>query len=166
MRFAIIAACDYLSGGIGIAGKLPWYIKADMDYFRSATSGGTVIMGRLTWESIGSTPLPNRHNIIVSSAFPYSPSLDAALALADDTTNVFVIGGRRLFKEALAHPDCDTAYLTFIRPSVVMTYDAFFPLDSLNKNGWTIDHMTEWKEEDDFKYMFTKYFKTSQDLKT
>lgn len=160
MGFSIIAACDYLSGGIGIAGKLPWHINADLLHFKSMTSGGTVIMGRRTWESIGSTPLPNRQNIVVSSSG--CKCLDDALATAT-ATRVFVIGGHDLFKAALAHPDCERVFLTLVRTThAAPTYDAFFPLASLSENGWTMCKMSDWCEsesEGGSYYMFTEYGK-------
>lgn len=50
---------------IGYQGRIPWHISEDFRHFREITAGGTVIMGRKTYESIGH-PLPGRENIIVS----------------------------------------------------------------------------------------------------
>ncbi len=50
---------------IGYQGRIPWHISEDFWHFREITAGGTVIMGRKTYESIGH-PLPGRENIIVS----------------------------------------------------------------------------------------------------
>lgn len=50
---------------IGYQGRIPWYISEDFRHFREITAGGTVIMGRKTYESIGH-PLPGRENIVVS----------------------------------------------------------------------------------------------------
>ena len=47
-------------------GNIPWKIPFDMKWFRMNTIGGTIGMGRKTWESIG-RPLPNRHHIVLSS---------------------------------------------------------------------------------------------------
>jgi dihydrofolate reductase len=67
LSFSLIAAIAE-HGGIGINGALPWHIKADMKYFRELTEHHIVIMGRKTWESIGSKPLPNRLNVVVTSS--------------------------------------------------------------------------------------------------
>lgn len=79
-------------GGIGKDGKLPWHVAEDMRFFKEVTSGGTVVMGRKTWESIPAKfrPLPGRRNIVLSSTltapkggdFEVSPSLLHALSLA------------------------------------------------------------------------------------
>jgi len=62
-----IVAMD-LNGGIGNKGAIPWRNKADMANFKKLTSGGTVVMGRKTWDSIPEKfrPLPKRNNIILT----------------------------------------------------------------------------------------------------
>ena len=55
---------------IGKDGKLPWYIPADLKYFKELTYGNPIIMGRKTFESIG-RPLPGRHNIIITRNSEY-----------------------------------------------------------------------------------------------
>lgn len=58
-----------LNFGIGLRGKLPWHLPADLKMFRKITSSGpyhnSIIMGRKTYDSIGK-PLPNRLNIVIS----------------------------------------------------------------------------------------------------
>jgi len=53
---------------IGVNGKLPWHIPADLKYFSKLTKGGVVIMGKKTWLSIdeSSRPLKNRLNIVAT----------------------------------------------------------------------------------------------------
>jgi len=64
---AILAHDEYY--GIGKEGKLPWkHSPADMKWFRDCTKGHVVIMGRKTWESIRSTNLPGRINIVVTGS--------------------------------------------------------------------------------------------------
>ena len=53
-------------GLIGANSRLPWYNKEELNFFRNRTSHEIVVMGRKTWESIGSRPLPYRHNIILT----------------------------------------------------------------------------------------------------
>ena len=64
MRAAIVAISP--ERVIGIDGELPWHYSADLRRFKRLTMGTTVIMGRRTWESIGSRPLPGRHNIVIT----------------------------------------------------------------------------------------------------
>ena len=68
MNFKIIVAATK-KFGIGLNNKLPWRIPEDLKHFSKTTIGkgnNAIIMGRKTWESIGSKPLPKRHNIIIS----------------------------------------------------------------------------------------------------
>ena len=92
---------------IGANGALPWRLPEDMRFFKQITLGHPVIMGRRTWESLKG-PLPGRENIVVTRTRGYdapgaavASSLDAALALCAGEPVVFVIGGSRLFGEAL-----------------------------------------------------------------
>lgn len=58
-----------LNFGIGLNGKLPWHLPADLKMFKKITTYGphtnSIIMGRKTYQSIGKA-LPNRFNIVVS----------------------------------------------------------------------------------------------------
>ena len=72
---------------IGCNNKLPWHIPADLKLFKKRTKGQTVIMGRKTWESIGSKPLPGRLNIVLTSR-----NLDVPDA-PDDETFTYVTDG-------------------------------------------------------------------------
>ena len=51
---------------IGLDGKIPWHHSGDLKRFKRRTMGAAIIMGRLTWESIGSKPLPGRRNVVIS----------------------------------------------------------------------------------------------------
>lgn len=60
---------------IGKDGKLPWNNPEDLANFKRLTTGGTIVMGRKTYESIG-RPLPNRRNIVLSSTSLVSPGTE------------------------------------------------------------------------------------------
>jgi dihydrofolate reductase len=116
---------------IGYENKLLWHIPADMQHFRSLTSGHAVIMGRKTFESIGK-PLPNRMNIIITKNQNYAVSsctvvhsLEDALqvARAHETEEIFVIGGSQIYTQAL--PYADKLYLTIVKGK--FSGDAYFP---------------------------------------
>lgn len=103
---------------IGRDNQMPWKISADLQFFKKATMGHPVIMGRKTWESIG-RPLPGRRNIVVSrntdlqlTGAEVVHSLDAALATLNEFPRVFVIGGEQLFTQAF--PQADRLYITEI----------------------------------------------------
>jgi thymidylate synthase len=122
-------------GEMGSEGGLPWdRIGEDMAHFSEITAGSTLIMGRLTYESIGH-PLKGRRNIVVSSkmrgdsAIEVCRSLDEAIELAG-ASEIFVIGGVRLYKEALKI--ASRVYITTV-PHTLITkqVDTFFPIADL-----------------------------------
>lgn len=61
-----------IDGVIGDGRTMPWHLPEDLRHFKDTTIGSPVIMGRRTWESLGSSrrPLPGRENIVVSSREP------------------------------------------------------------------------------------------------
>lgn len=133
MNFSIISGLDQ-NRGIGKNNGLPWHLSADLKHFAATTKGGTVIMGRKTWESLPEQyrPLKERLNIVVSRNELELPegtllahSLDEALTLADPDRKAFVIGGATLYAEAILHPACNELILTEIEGT--FDCDAFFP---------------------------------------
>lgn len=128
----MIAALAGKKRVIGKDGGLPWHIPEDLSHFKRLTTGHPVIMGRKTFESIGRS-LPHRTNIVVSKNIgkdlddlTIAHSLSDAIAVArisPGNEEVFVIGGERLFEEALAQ--ADRLYLTLIDSEI--EGDTFFP---------------------------------------
>jgi dihydrofolate reductase len=136
----IIAAHD-LKQGIGFCGDIPWKLSADLKHFKRLTKGHTVIMGRKTWESIGSKPLPDRVNMVVTRDIGkfYSeldkqyietvvamPSLEVALA-AIENEQVFIIGGGEIYREALAKELVDDMIITEVQNEIDFAADTYFP---------------------------------------
>ena len=58
MKLVLVAAVAD-NGVIGARGGMPWHLPADLQHFKRLTYGKPVLMGRLTWDSIG-RPLPGR----------------------------------------------------------------------------------------------------------
>lgn len=120
-------------GAIGRAGTIPWHAPEDLAFFQRETTGGAVIMGRNTWDSLPFKPLKNRMNIVVSSrgldgAEHVVGSLDVAIAAAHAAGHrrLYGIGGARVYAGLLpiAHrllvtevdldvPDADTFFPAF-----------------------------------------------------
>lgn len=106
---------------IGLRGGLPWHLPADMHYFKTVTTGHTIIAGAKTFASFPNV-LPNRKNIVVThqpaTNFPEDvvvlDSLDAvrAYAAARPDEKIFIIGGAQLFAGLIA--DVDYLYRTVI----------------------------------------------------
>jgi dihydrofolate reductase len=158
-RIAVIAAVAR-NGIIGVENRLPWRLTEDLRRFRALTAGHAVVMGRRTWESIG-TPLPGRQNIVVTHrihpALPgveFAPSLDSALARARLPDPVFVIGGEALYREAL--PRADVLYLTEIQRD--FAGDARFPgFDRARWRETEREARTALDGVDAFAYHFAVY---------
>ncbi len=115
---------------IGRGNGLPWHLPEDLRHFRRLTTGHPVIMGRRTWESVG-TPLPGRRNIVVTRRPSYAaagvevvPSLAEALGLVRGEPEAFVVGGAELYRAAL--PLADRIHLTVIHTRDVPG-DVHFP---------------------------------------
>jgi dihydrofolate reductase len=143
--FDIVVAFNH-TGGIGYKGSIPWKCSEDLKYFKRLTTEtkdpakrNVVIMGRRTWDSLPTKPLPGRHNIVISSTLEILPpsvyfacTLEGALYLTqymENVENVFVIGGSQLYQEALHHPECNKVYATLIHDT--SECDAFFPVQDL-----------------------------------
>lgn len=126
---SIIVAYDK-NRGIGAGNDLLWGRKlpADLANMKRLTTGTSIIMGRKTFESIGSKPLPNRENIVVSrnptgvEDVLTAASLESAYALA--RYPIFIFGGESIYRQALA--DMDRVYATEVDESFPQA-TVFFP---------------------------------------
>jgi dihydrofolate reductase len=120
---------------IGRGGDLPWHLRSDMRYFRSITMGKPIIMGRLTFMSLGRA-LDGRVNIVLTRnpafeapdaimAYNLEEGLDVARKAAAKTGvgEIMVIGGEDVFREVL--PQAGRIYLTEVHASPHA--DTWFP---------------------------------------
>jgi dihydrofolate reductase len=105
----IVAIAAYADNRvIGDHGRIPWHIPDDFAHFKSLTLGHTLVMGRLTFDSIG-RPLPGRHTIVVTRDRGWRPSgvevahsLDDALERAATYEGDTVIsGGTQIYEAAM-----------------------------------------------------------------
>lgn len=117
------------NNGIGFNNSIPWKCKEDLQWFKKCTKDGTVVMGRNTFESLGKKPLPNRHNIVITSTPELlnhieSDSLEFmtlnTYITKNRNTSHWLIGGASLYKTLLpcveevyettisGHHNCDT----------------------------------------------------------
>lgn len=142
MIISLIVAMDR-KRGIGVEGRLPWRLPADLKRFRELTMGHHLIVGRKTFESIG-RPLPGRQTIIVTRDRTYQAagcfithSVEEAIALAQarGETEVFICGGAEIYAQSL--PSADRLYPTLVEAEVAA--DTFFP-------EWPAKDASEWVE--------------------
>lgn len=157
MRLTIIAAMSE-NRVIGRNGALPWRLPADLRRFRARTTSHHVIMGRRTFESIGSRPLPERETIVISRSLASATGvrvvrdLDAAVAATAGDDEVFVAGGAEIY--ALALPRADRLDLTIVHAEV--EGDTYFP--PLVLEAWTL--VEDVRHEADEKHAHAFSFRT------
>lgn len=114
---------------IGRAGAIPWRLPEDFRWFKQATGGQILVMGRRTYESIG-RPLPGRRTLVMTRGAWTAPGVETvhneaelAAAVHSDPREVWVAGGAEIYAALL--PRCSDLYLT--RVAQYPEGDAFFP---------------------------------------
>ena len=144
---------------IGNKNKLIYWLPNDLKRFKALTTGHTIIMGRNTYESLPKGALPNRRNVVLSRTTKklpgcdVYPTLEAALQSCKEDEDIYIIGGARVYEQAM--PIADRLCLTEVNNTPAEA-DAFFPDYS---KGWRIEKKeTHPKDErHDFKYAFVDY---------
>ena len=125
---------------IGRDNQIPWYLPADLAYFKRTTLGHFVIMGRLSFLSIG-RPLPKRTNVVITrdpffiaTGCLVAHSVEEALELAREAgeTEVFILGGGQIYRDSMEY--WDRLYLTEVDVEVAGT--VFFP--ELPEEEWKL----------------------------
>ncbi|MCL2556291.1 MAG: dihydrofolate reductase [Firmicutes bacterium] len=155
----IIVAVDK-NWGIGCDNDLLFNLPLDMKHFKETTTGGTVIMGRKTLESLpNGQPLKNRDNIVLSRQdikgdFKLVNNTDELLKEIKGKDNVFIIGGASVYEMLL--PYCDEAIITKVDSAAKA--DCFFP--NLDKHeNFGLSSETDWIEDSGHKIKFCIYKK-------
>ena len=138
MKIKLIVATD-LNFGIGKDGKLLFKIPEDLRLFKQLTTGNIVLMGRKTFDSIGCKPLPDRINIVISSAKEYEnesvivfDNLETAVEYCKHNfsdKDLYVIGGGQVYEECIKY--ADEIILTKYN-KVYEDADTYFPVDIMD----------------------------------
>lgn len=135
MSVSMIAAIGK-NNELGKGNDLIWHFRDDMKFFRTTTTGSTVIMGRKTFDSLPGA-LPNRRNIVITRNADFHAdnvevvsSVDEALRISSDD-NVFIIGGGKIYEEFLKY--ADKLYLTEIEADCDDA-EIYFP--EFDKSKW------------------------------
>lgn len=156
----IVAVAD--NGVIGKQGRLPWYLPAELAYFKQTTMDHPIIMGRKTHDSIG-WALPGRTNIVITRDSKYKAegcevvgSLDEALSkasTAEGSEELFVIGGESIY--ALALPKADKLYVTNVKARIAG--NKFFKYDSAQwREVWSENHQADANNKYDYRFVILK----------
>ena len=140
---------------IGLDGRMPWHLPAELQHFKKTTMGKAIVMGRKTWQAIG-RPLPGRQNIVVSRNPDFhAEGVDLAASLEDavntsESDEVMVIGGGQLYALALPlaqrmvltlidiEPEADTWFPEWDKKEWSQTSEEHYPVDDNNKLAYRI----------------------------
>jgi dihydrofolate reductase len=141
---------------VGVKNQLPWKLSADLKRVKALTMGHHIIMGRKTYESIGK-PLPGRTNVIITRNKDFKAegcviarSLEHALEISKDDSEVFIFGGGEIFRDAMNL--ASKIYMTRVHTSI--KGDTHFP--EVKPFDWRIIHLEEFKadEKNEYDYSF------------
>lgn len=152
------------NGTIGRDNQLPWRLPADLKFFKEQTTGKTMVMGRKTWESMGSRPLPNRKSVVLTGDHGYQAegaevvhSVEEALQYANGG-ELMVIGGAAVFQAFV--PLADRLLVTRIDEEI--EGDVFFP--KIDWSEFKLVKETEGirDEKNPYHYRFLTYERGTQ----
>ena len=140
---------------IGSANGLPWRMPADLEFFKRTTMGKPIVMGRVTFDSIGRA-LPGRRNVVVTHD-PYFDAaeievvggIDEALALCADAEEIMLIGGASLYRQTLHR--ATRLYLTRIHHS--FEGDTWFP--DFDESDWQLESEQKFEADSSNPYAFS-----------
>jgi dihydrofolate reductase len=166
MNVSAIVACSK-NRAIGRDNQIPWYLPADLRYFKQVTSGHAILMGRKTYESIG-RPLPKRSNIVITRQKNYQlegcnvyhsllEGVEAAKKMGEE--ELFIIGGGEIYRQAL--PICHKIYYTEVDLEIADA-TVFFP--ALQEKDWKLisAEAHQKDEKNPYHYTFKVYERTQQ----
>ena len=145
---------------IGNNNSLPWYLPADLAFFKRTTMGKPMIMGRKTFDSIG-RPLPGRQNIVITRDSTFSAqgcdianSIEEAMSLvSEEKQEAMLIGGASLYLQMLEQ--ADTLYITQIHHT--FSGDTWFP--EMDMSQWSEVYREDFEadEKNLHAYSFMQY---------
>jgi dihydrofolate reductase len=152
----VVAASE--NNVIGKNNQLLWHLPKDMKFFKNVTWGMPVVMGRKTFESMGSKPLSGRKNIVITRQPGWKAEgvsvvngVDAATALAEQLNykEIFIIGGGEIY--LIAFDRTNKIYMT--RVHAELEGDTYFPV--IEKNDWTLVNKTDYPADEKHAYAFS-----------
>jgi dihydrofolate reductase len=126
----VVAASE--NNAIGKDNQLLWHLPKDMRFFKNTTWALPILMGRKTFESMGSKLLPGRFNVILTTQKGLTingaivvNSLNEAIEYAakQDYKELMVIGGGQIYEMAL--PLANKIWLTRVHTNI--QGDTYFP---------------------------------------
>ena len=151
---------------IGIDNQIPWYLPADLKYFKRTTLGHHILMGRKSYLSIGK-PLPRRTNLVLTrNAFFTAAGIQVIhsieggieLAKAAGEDELFIIGGGEIYRQSMEL--VDRMYITEV--DIETEGDTFFP--EIDESQWKLssEEYHEADERNKWNYCFKIYDRNSR----
>lgn len=150
---------------IGKDNDLPWHLKDDLAHFKNYSMNKPIVMGRNTYESIG-RPLPNRHNIVITTTineldgavvannFPDAIEAAKKYCLANNQDEIVIIGGAKIF--TLAKDMINKLVITWVEANELVG-DVYYP--RFNLENWTEQSHKSFKKnaENDYDFVIKEY---------
>jgi dihydrofolate reductase len=162
MIISAIVAIDK-NNVIGKDNQIPWYLPADLQYFKKITLNHHILMGRNCFLSIGK-PLPKRTNIVITrnpfflaTGVVIKHNIQEAIAFAKENneTELFIIGGGEIYNQTISL--IHKLYIT----EVELETDGEINFPKLDANTWSLiseeKHLKDDKNE--YNYTFKTYLK-------
>ena len=153
MKIVIIAGITQ-TGLIGDQNDIPWHYPADMRHFVRTTRGHPFVVGRKTFETFQTRPLPGRLNIVLTrdSSYPVPEGVEVVSSFAEaraicermSAEKMFVMGGAEVYRLAL--PETDEMVITHI--PLELEGDTYFP--AWDPDEWDI---IDSREEEDLRFV-------------
>jgi dihydrofolate reductase len=110
---------------IGAGATIPWRVPGEQRIFKERTAGSTVVMGRATWDSLPTRPLPGRRNVVLTRDPSWAaPGATVAHTLADVGQDDFwVMGGAQIYAAFLP----SAGHIVRTRIDLTVPGDTFAP---------------------------------------
>ena len=137
---------------IGRDNDMPWHLSDDLKNFKKITINKTIIMGRLTYDSIGK-PLPKRNNVVLSRNLKdpkvtVLDNLEEALNISKNEDEIFIIGGSDLYSQTINI--ANKLYLTSINQEI--SGDKYFPAFDIDQ--WKLIDSCSYKKNNSNSHHF------------
>lgn len=144
-------------GVIGDGAGMPWHLPEDLKHFKEITYGHPIIMGRRTWESLPTRPLPGRANHVLSSRQPGTWSRGAYVSrdIPDLETDAWIIGGAQVYEATIDEVDVIERTLIDVHPDVPASRAVYAPrIDA----DFALARDGEWQtSETGLRYKFQRF---------
>jgi len=157
----IIATVDEPTSGIGYGNALPWpLVPEDIKHFRDTTINKTVVMGSLTFLSLGEVALPNRKNVVITRKKRNFYRKEIVQVQHPEQVlkwkgDVYIIGGASIYAAYISYASkMIITELDFPKDTRLM-FDKYFPVIDMSK--WNIKRGKWLTSVSDIKYRIVTY---------